>query len=341
MTIFYLFSKPNRISIDHYLGTWGAQHFRYILPIPYEEIAKKTVYPPGIYIFSDLDVLHHDKLADLLPLWETLTAKGYSVFNHPIESKCRFELLKLLHFRKINVFNVYRLDDDLSEMRYPVFLRKSDDHTGSQSDLINDSATLTLEINKIRNASTDLTDWMITEFCDVRDQNGIFKKYGAFYINNTIIPRHVFFSKHWVQKYPTELTEIDILKKEHEYLKDNPHEQKLKEIFSLSGIDYGRIDYGIKDGKIQVWEINTNPIILSPSHVAKKTLRYEQHRHFHRRFSDSLNSLHGRTTTRLPISYYKDLFGRSYSYAYVKWKASALWTFLKSVRVKLLSVFAH
>ncbi len=340
MTIFYLCAKRNLISIDQYLGTWGAQHFPYILPVPYEAIAKKAVYPPGIYIFADIEVMDQNSLANLLPLWETLTAKGYVVFNHPLKSKGRFDLLKLLYSLKINSFNVYRVNDDLSEIKYPVFLRKSDDHTGAQTDLIKDSATLTLEINKIRAFSTNPQTWMITEFCDVRDQNGIFRKYGAFYVNNTIIPRHVFFSKHWVQKYPTLISEIDILDEENEYLRNNPHEQQLKEIFLLAGIDYGRVDYGLKEGEIQVWEINTNPIIITRFHVSKETPRYDNHLHFHRSFSTSLNNLHHHMATRLPISYYQDMFRRYFSYTYENLKASELWTFLKRVREKVKSVCA-
>ena len=280
------------------------------------------------------------RLGNILALWKTLSAKGYLLFNHPVKSTRRFELLKLLYSLKINRFNVYRLNEDLSEIRYPVFLRKSDDHTGSQSDLINDSASLTSEVNKIKDFSTDIENWVITEFRDVRDQNGIFRKYGAFYINKTIIPRHLFFSRHWVQKEATEITEIDTAKEESEYLTNNPHEHALKDIFSIAGIDYGRIDYGINNGEIQVWEINTNPIIVTPSHVSKKAPRYEQHWYFHQRFSDSLNSLHHQTSTRLPVSYYKDIVNRSYSYAYVNWKASSLWAFLKRVRLNLLKGFA-
>jgi len=339
MTIFYLFSKTNRVPIDQYMATWGAQHFPYILPVTYESFTKKTVYPPGIYIFTDIDILDRDSLVSILPLWETLAAKGYSVFNHPVKSKRRFELLKTLYEHHINSYNVYRLDHDLSNVSFPVFLRKGDDHFGAQSDLIKDSATLLLEIKKIRDSSTDLKNWMIIEFCDVRDQNGIYKKYGTFYINKTIIPRHVFFSKQWEQKDPTALGEMDFLKEENEYLRNNPHARPLKEIFSLAGIDYGRIDYGVKDGKIQVWEINTNPIIIHLPHTSQNALRYEQHQYFHRMFSDCLNNLHQHMPTRLPFSYYKDRVSRSYYYAYEKRNASELWKLYKRVKWKLRSVF--
>ena len=48
---------------------------------------------------------------------------------------------------------------------------------------------------------------------------------------------------------------------ESRYCETNPHEAWIREIFRLARIDYGRIDYGMLDGKPQVWEINTNPTI--------------------------------------------------------------------------------
>lgn len=49
---------------------------------------------------------------------------------------------------------------------------------------------------------------------------------------------------------------------ERQYVQTNPHESPLKEIFRLANIEYGRVDYSMYQGKIQVWEINTNPVIL-------------------------------------------------------------------------------
>ena len=41
--------------------------------------------------------------------------------------------------------------------------------------------------------------------------------------------------------------------------------KQLREIFDLAQIEYGRIDYGMLDGKVQCWEINTNPgLALAP-----------------------------------------------------------------------------
>ncbi|MGR9089760.1 MAG: hypothetical protein ACU85U_04170 [Gammaproteobacteria bacterium] len=33
-------------------------------------------------------------------------------------------------------------------------------------------------------------------------------------------------------------------------------------LFSIANIDYGRIDYSLRAGRIQVFETNTNPVIM-------------------------------------------------------------------------------
>ena len=48
-------------------------------------------------------------------------------------------------------------------------------------------------------------------------------------------------------------------REEIEYLQSNPHAKWLRESLASAKISYGRIDYGLRDSKPQVWEINTNP----------------------------------------------------------------------------------
>ena len=47
------------------------------------------------------------------------------------------------------------------------------------------------------------------------------------------------------------------------YMETNPHERALREIFQLARIDYGKIDYAILGDRLQIWEINTNPVVLT------------------------------------------------------------------------------
>ena len=41
-----------------------------------------------------------------------------------------------------------------------------------------------------------LDQYIICEFCDTSDE-GVFRKYSSFFVNGKIIPRHIFFSRHW------------------------------------------------------------------------------------------------------------------------------------------------
>jgi hypothetical protein len=52
-----------------------------------------------------------------------------------------------------------------------------------------------------------------------------------------------------------------MVREELEYVSQNPHQQQLLEIFDLAQVEYGRIDYAIKDHRVQTWEINLHPTI--------------------------------------------------------------------------------
>ena len=52
-----------------------------------------------------------------------------------------------------------------------------------------------------------------------------------------------------------------MVEEERDYVLGNPHERELAEIFRIAGVEYGRIDYSVKDGALRTWEINLNPTI--------------------------------------------------------------------------------
>jgi hypothetical protein len=117
---------------------------------------------------------------------------------------------------------------------------------------------------------------MIVEFCDTADARGIYRKYGAFVVGDRVFPKSLQFSRHWVQKRP-DLKDEELLREERAYVEENPHEEALRGIFKLARIEYGRMDYAILDGKIQVWEINTNPTVTSPAatRISSRAAVYE------------------------------------------------------------------
>jgi len=58
------------------------------------------------------------------------------------------------------------------------------------------------------------------------------------------------------------LLDPHLLAEESRYLQENPHEELLRGLFDRANVDWGRIDYSFRGDRIQVWEINTNPMIV-------------------------------------------------------------------------------
>jgi hypothetical protein len=50
-----------------------------------------------------------------------------------------------------------------------------------------------------------------------------------------------------------------MVEEELAYVSQNPHRDVLTKVFEIAGVDFGRVDYGIVEGKLAVYEINTNP----------------------------------------------------------------------------------
>jgi hypothetical protein len=92
---------------------------------------------------------------------------------------------------------------------------------------------------------------------------GLFRKYSVMNVAGTLVPRHVLFSDKWATKKPDIVNEQTVAE-EVDFVKNFPHAEQVRNIFALAGLDYGRMDYCVKQGRIQVWEINTNPRIVPP-----------------------------------------------------------------------------
>jgi hypothetical protein len=87
-----------------------------------------------------------------------------------------------------------------------------------------------------------------------------------------------------------DLCEPCYLDEEFAYLEANPHERQLRAIFAAARIDYGRIDYGVENGAVRVWEINTNPMITTPAD-AKIASRLRVQARFAPKFDRALKAL--------------------------------------------------
>ncbi|MCP4370425.1 MAG: hypothetical protein GY797_20280 [Deltaproteobacteria bacterium] len=298
--IFYLVTKNHAYTITRYLKSWGTTLAPRLKPVFYEQLKGLRALGPGTYIFSDIERLAPKQAERFAQLWQqnTNVGKGIRLLNHPTLSMKRYELLRTMYEQGWNQFNVYRPTECSRPERFPVFLRRENDHSGSLTPLLQtpealDKAIAELSqrgqsrkenpikaITRLFKLCRSQENILITEFCDTSDKQRIFRKYSAFIVADRIIPQHILFSLDWMLKSNARLLDEVTPREEQKYLETNPHESQLRKIFRLSRIEYGRIDYSINiNGHLQVWEINTNPTIFrctnpeSPRNVKRRSLR--------------------------------------------------------------------
>lgn len=241
----------------------AAAHFEIVT---YEHAVLRSDWHAGTVIFSDLERFWATQFSEITELHRRLAASGQvHLIHHPVRMLKRYGLLRRLREMGWNSFDVYRADEQRKPAQFPVFLHGERDHRGPITDLLRSQAHLDRILTKLANDGYAPGLVLITEFCDTRSTDGLFRKYGAYIIGDRIIPRHLYFSTHWNVKdfragIPAEIEESALFAEELDYLHGNPHETLLRPIFELAGVRYGRIDYGLRDGRLEVWEINTNPV---------------------------------------------------------------------------------
>ena len=216
-------------------------------------------------MFTDHERLSPPQVRLARQLWATLSATVPPVrlVNDPHKMLGRLDFLRRLHAEGINSYRAVSASepvDVLRSLRYPVFIREEKAHLGPLTQPLHRPDDVMPTLRRLRLRGYYRRDLMIVEFCDTADASGIYRKYSAFRIAGKIIPRHVLFSRSWNLKQP-DLKDPSFDAEHDTYLKTNPHDSEIARIFDLGGFDYGRIDYSLLDGKLQVWEINSNPTV--------------------------------------------------------------------------------
>lgn len=287
--ISFLTTNRHSYTLKHYLEA-VPEEARNFTPVSYRDVLHTgTALGSGPVIFADIERLSAANAGELARLWETLHADpNRRLLNHPTRSMKRYELLRSRYQAGLNDFNVYRLVGDEQPQRWPVFVRNENDHDGPLSPLLFDARELQAYDRKAQLAGEPRELRLVVEMCDTRDQTGLARKYSAFRVAGAIVPRHVFFSQRRWSIKEQDLVTPELLEEERRYLDGNPHEAELRQIFDAARIDYGRIDYALKDGRIQVWEINTNPMLVRLSQLS------EGRAEIHTRFCQSIKQAFAR-----------------------------------------------
>jgi len=257
--IFYVSREDYTQPIKGLLAGLG-KHKHLVQSISYEKLFYEGSAPVGHYVFTDFDRLSSYELESAFCIASSLklAAPDARIYNSPEKVLERYPLLKRLYAEGMNQFSVSRYDAGERPLRYPVFIRLEDDCQGPDSPLIENEAAFDRAIMELQEKGKTPKRRIIVEFCAEPDHDGFYRKYGAFNIGGRIIPQHILRSHGWnVKRAGLESDDI-FAAEELAYARDNPHAEALQKIFALASIDFGRIDYGLVNGKIQTYEINSN-----------------------------------------------------------------------------------
>ena len=247
--------------------------------------AKKWTYPqlfmarhapPGVWVMTDLERLAPWELRLAAEIGHIIRAAGpaYRLLNDPCVAASRYELLLRLYEAGFNGFRAWRAEDGSCKPRFPVFLRLESDHGFPIGGLLHNAAELDRALAELKNAAIPRRGVLVIEYQAEPLADGNFRKYAAYRIGDKIVADHMVHEDNWNAKFGSQSAwSPERFHDEEVYVQSNPHKHDLMRAFEIAEIDYGRADYGIVDGQIQIWEINTNPFLPAGKVKAAQPLR--------------------------------------------------------------------
>ncbi len=253
---------------------WDGLVGRLVRIASYQSLMVRRHVPAGTYVFSDIDRIPSADYGGVVDLWDTLRVSGAAhLVNDPRQVRLRYALLRRLYEQGVNDFNVYRADENLDAVRYPVFVRCEHDHGGPRTPLLENRAALTAALQRLSRRRAWRGQLIVTECVVDPDADGLFRKYGALVANDEVIPWHVIASRSWFVKGSTRESTDRLREEQRRYTADNPHAARIRDAFRAANIEYGRIDYAISGGRMRVFEINTNPALGGSGRPTRRTGR--------------------------------------------------------------------
>jgi hypothetical protein len=310
--IHFVLPAGHEFTVGEYLSNAGRDLAGRIRPVRYGELAAQPSFERGTYVLAGLEVLGPGMRRLLEELCARLSGEeGVRFLNHPVRTLRRFELLEELRRLGRNEFRAVRAAGDLSGLRYPVFVRPERLHSGAASGLLESPREVEAAIGGALLSGHRLDDLLVVEFCDTADAAGFYRKYAAFVVGDRVLARSLEYGRAWMLKDSRNEFSRAMVEEERAYVFENPHAAALREIFRIARVEYGRIDYAVKDGRVQTWEINLHPTIgpdphppRNPVPEALKPVRRESRARFYAEFRSAWEAVDGGADghPRIPIS---------------------------------------
>lgn len=268
--IYFHACRKYTFTMNTFVHSWDKPLAQHVICVPYGDLDLRKPIPAGLHIFADFERLKPLETRNVQAVHDRMLEhpESYSVINNPAAWSGRLGLNQALSAAGRNDYRAFRIGDVPSDLRFPAFVRWENEHNGSLGEPVMSRAEIQSRASEHARGRRLLQrrKLLVIEKIDARDPDGYYRKYSAQKIGDKLIPRCVYATDNWVTKYPP-LLEPDMIAAELEYVQSFPHHDEINEVFAMSGLDYGRIDYGVVDGRIQVWEINTNPLVSNRHHL--------------------------------------------------------------------------
>jgi hypothetical protein len=242
--------------------------------ISYADLFASDPGPTGTYVLTDFDRLTAWDLQKAAEFYRSYRKKGGKVLNDPARVRSRQGFLRLLKRQGINMFDAYRVEECEFPKRWPVFLRREGNHGIPISGLLRDQAELTKAIRRAVNFGFPLTTLLIIEYAAEPVRRGLFRKLSVFRVGEQLLGYTCVHDDQWLVKQgKPAIAPLDLYDEEFAFVRDNSFAEAVWPAFRLSAVEYGRMDFGLVDGRPQIYEINTNPeltLVPPPSPVARR-----------------------------------------------------------------------
>jgi hypothetical protein len=261
--ILFFVTRREKRTLTPFFDSWGARLRTSVGFVYYERLTRlETLAGAATYVFTDLERLTPAGLRVTSQLADVLTeTRGEAcVLNHPRDVLLRYGFLCALHERGINPYRPYRALPVPAHVRYPVFLRSECDHR-VLTPLLFSRAEVERELVRAYLRGHDLASLLVVEFEDIADEEGMFHRHISFVIGDTVIPGHLAYGSSWIVRGGPFL-DGRRLAAQRASIVSREHQPFLLQVAHSAGVEYGRYDYAVVDGRIVIWELNTNPTIL-------------------------------------------------------------------------------
>lgn len=227
--------------------------------IGYEDLLARAAPPPGDWLFCDIERLPASRLRRAAALAQGFVEAGRKVVNHPGHAMARYELLRTLHLRGINDFDVVRLTECRWPESFPVCLQHESGDGGAIGGLLPDHDALQAVIDELAAQGRARDSVLAVGHVDTADPDGRRAEYSVFRIGGRYVPAHIAVSGLVAGGGTGESSETD---SELAFFADNPHIDFVRDVFRLARIEFGRLDYGFCGGRPQAFGVDTNPELL-------------------------------------------------------------------------------